>query len=119
MLYFLARAQTGTVIPKLQAVFEGGASFIRCTSTTTPTWTKDQKPVSSDLVIGNELVMIDVSEEDGGLYTCHGSSDSTPFTATSVLYVGGNTNVNILEVALILMFCMSVPIFRCQYLALL
>ena len=83
-------SQHGDVYPKSQVAYQGSTVVMVCVSIITPRWTKLGIPVERGETFKNTLVLHNVTEEDNGIYYCHGFHYKKKFAASSELLVGGN-----------------------------
>ena len=83
--------ELGKIIPEFQAVYTGGRVSIYCNSIRHPRWRKNGKRFISLHIKGNGIYFSHAKEDDIGIYSCIGTTDSygTPFRAQTELFVGG------------------------------
>ncbi len=78
----------GQIYPEYQVATSTDTTNIKCSSAGSVHWIKDGRVVS----VVSLLVIHNITEKDGGNYTCHGymdASGATPFMTTSTLLVAG------------------------------
>ena len=69
----------------------GKVLFLTCDTITAPQWRKKDGQIKPQILLDhNTLLVINMREEDGGLYICQGTSkDRREFNASAVVLVGG------------------------------
>ena len=85
----------GTVHPKHQVVPIGEDTLVSCFSAVEPRWVKNGR-ILRVITLFNTLKFTNITEEDGGVYTCRGYLDergTREFEAKANLLVGGNCYV--------------------------
>ena len=85
----------GNITPMHRAVYVGQTLNLRCHSKNIPTWIKQGGNIRlSHIIIYNTLCLMNVTEEDSGIYTCQGTGfHDLPFEAQSELLVGGKISL--------------------------
>ncbi len=89
----------GTVYPEHQAIYVGALLYIRCNSSTKPTWqypsvTSSYKPDIDYIEKGNQsysvIIVLEAVQAHTGIYTCSGSlPEGQSFDIAATVYVTG------------------------------